>query len=183
MRSKNILSIAAFIIAFAFSAAFASLFITTPMPATQNYVVTGHGAGRTSCWKNSRSNATAGKIEDFLRRDVSNGNARDRKSYRLGKNFDSPLNASFPRYNAIIEEYAGTMTDLDESQLPQDFQNAWREHVSAWSDYSEFLNNSAKAGATNVEHFDRARNRYDDEISSTWYEVLRVGRAYGADTY
>lgn len=177
MRSKNILSIAAFITAFAFSAAFAGLFITKQTIPTQNYVIADYGAKRTSCWK-SKHNLTADKIETFLRRDIGNGRERDRKAYQTSED-----SRSFAQYAEAMEEYTVSANDLNESELPKDFQIAWREHVNAWNEYSEFLKNSGKAGTSNIEHFNRAHDRYDDEITATWNEVLRVARAYDADAY
>lgn len=177
MRSKNILSIIAFIIAFAFSAAFAGLFIAKPIIQTESLVIADYGAKRTSCWKN-RESYTADKIETFLRRDISNGNARDRKAYQSDEDV-----RSFAQYADAMEEYTDLANNLNENDLPQDFQIAWREHVSAWNDYSEFLKNSGRAETRNIEQFRRAHERYDNEISTTWYEVLRVGRTYGAEVY
>ena len=175
MRSKNILSIAAFIIAFAFSAVFASLFVTKQTIPTETYVFADSGTRPTSCW-HSRESYTADKIETFLRRDISNGRERDRKAYQTGEDV-----GAFAQYTEAMEEYTDLANELNESGLPQNFQIAWREHVSAWNNYTEFLKNSGKAETRNIEQFRRAHDRYDNEVDTTWDEVLRVAKAYGAE--
>ncbi len=52
--------------------------------------------------------------------------------------------------------------------------------MDAWAVYSAFLRDVEKAGAS-VESIRAFEARYDKDISSTWYEVLRVGRSYGAE--
>ncbi len=159
MKAKNILSIAAFFTAFAVSAALASLFL----PAnTTNYRAT-------SCFTNHSKSADA--ISELIRQDVSNGNQRDRKIYRDKENI--PL---------VIEDYVNASNSLNASELPRDFQIAWRKHMKAWHDYSNFLNNieSSRYEDSGVESFAGLEAGYMVEIDETWYEVLRVARNHGS---
>lgn len=160
MRSKNILSIVAFVAAFGLSAAFASLFI-------------------------SQNTATAEAITAFILQDYANGDTRDEKIYDLRVNNPSDVNSvAFADYAEAMEGYVDDSSSMDANDLPRDFQAAWREHMKAWRDYSNFLNQSADISgrtACSLRKFKTKDNLLNREISRTWYEVLRIGRSYGAD--
>ena len=187
MRSKNILSIAAFIIAFSGSVVLASLFVTKTVqtiPTFSDY------SRSTSCWKsrsNSRQSATAKKITAFINEDEANGYERDRKLSRVGKNFRPAFEGStYSDYAVTIEEYVDDMNDLDASRLPGDFQTAWREHLKAWQDYSEFLEemkSSSVRRSFELEELLHTDNLHSVEINQTWNNVLEIGRSHGANVY
>jgi len=71
---------------------------------------------------------------------------------------------------------------LDASEFPQDFQIAWNKHVDAWQDYSEFLDikKDSSKQKMNIDDYRDLDNSYNNEITETWYEVLRIGRNHGA---
>jgi hypothetical protein len=180
MRSKTILSIAAFIVAFVLSTAFASLFIVK-----SEYLPLEYNTKKTSCFKNRvNSNYAAGKIETIIKQDISNGRQRREVTslYQTDEEQLSNNNFSFADYAENVEQYVDASSSMDDGELPREFQSAWRKHMKAWRDYSDFLQKTNKNGS-NIEHFDRAETRYSAEINFTWYEVLRIGRSYGAEVY
>ena len=160
MRIKNVLSIVAFVAAFGLSTAFASLFI-------------------------SPNTAAAEAITDFILQDYVNGDIRDEKIYDLHINNPSDINSvAFADYAEATEGYVDDSSSMDANDLPRDFQKAWQAHMKAWRNYSVFLNESADISgrtACSLRKFKSNENSLNREINRTWYEVLRVGRSYGAD--
>jgi hypothetical protein len=152
MRITKILSLIAFTTAFVFSTAIFGLTIDT---------------------------GTAQKISAFLQQDVSNGTSRDAEVYHLQRNggFYS-ANSYVSTYASITSNYINQSDALDENGLPEDFQLAWLKHMSAWHKYEDFLKNNA--GSTGSRELRRLDRQYNREINSTWYDVLRVSKKYGA---
>jgi len=183
MRSKTILSIAAFIVAFVFSTAFASLFISKSA-----YVPLSYNTKKTSCFKNHGSNNyVAGKIETILKQDMSNGRERGRKLYQIDEDYRPPfVSSSFPDYSEAVSEYVGSSENLSVEDTPRDFQLAWRKHMKAWRDYADFLDkikhSSARAKLSETEATE-LESGYSADINSTWFEVLSVRKSYGAEIY
>ncbi len=171
-NTRFITAIVAFVATFIFSAGLVRIIF--PAPAVL-YVFTSQPQQYTKC--------KARSIEYFIRQDNLNGDA----SNQILKNSDfeyNPSNAYFSEYADSVADYVKTSANMDVSRFPQDFQNAWREHMKAWNNYSEFLSDMKSPSARrnlNIADFRTAGNRYDAEISRTYYEVLRVGRNYGAD--
>ena len=172
MRSKNILSIVAFVAAFGLSAAFASLFIS------QNTYSSGY-------FKAEQNTATAEAITAFIRQDYVNGYTRDQKIYDLDDSSPSDVNSvAFADYAEAMEGYVDASGSMNADDLPLDFAMAWSEHIKAWRDYSNFLNESADISgrtACSLRKFKSNDRMLNSEINRTWYEVLRIGRSYGAD--
>jgi len=163
MRSKNILSIVAFIVAFGLSAAFANIFITE----TQT--------------------ETADKITVLISRDKNNGRESDRAFYEYGAAiFSSSDNSAISGYAKAVEWYVEQSSSMDASDLPSDFQIKWRAHMKAWRNCSDFFNrmkkpsNRAALTGKELKEVEAFHNR---EISRTWEEVLQNGANYGADVY
>ncbi len=181
MRSKNILSIAAFTIAFLLSTAFAGLFIVK-----SDYVPLNYNATKTSCFKrHSQKSYVADKIEKIITQDERNGDERDRKIYQSDENLRSPfVSSSFSDYAEAVSEYIDSSESLSAEDTPQDFQKAWRKHMKVWRDYSDFLDKMknpstrSKLGETKVAGLESS---YSSDITTTWHEVLRVGKNYGAE--
>lgn len=187
MRSKTILSIAAFIVAFVLSTAFASLFISKSESLSSIVVTPGYNTTRTSCFKNRGNHYTAVKIETIVKQDISNGGERDRKIYQIGEGYrPSYSSPSFPEYVEAVSEYVDSSENLSHENTPRDFQTAWLKHMKAWRDYSNFLDKMASSSArsqfsgTEIRELEAG---YSADINSTWYEVLRVGKSYGAEAY
>lgn len=169
MRSKHIIAIAAFFTCFAVSSFLVGLLF--PKDTTELYEIV-----------NVRPQADAAdeRILVLLRQDVENGDERD------GEIFDYWIEnerfLSLAAKTRILSEYAENSASIDDSGLPQDFQIAWRKHMEAWADYSDFLRKVENAGMSS-ENINRVEWQYERDINSTWYEVLRVGRSYGAEFY
>lgn len=171
MRSKDIVSIIAFISAFAVSAALASLFIDKSqytnynIYTARNYPVCQYG------------DQACKDILSFLLRDIRNGQTRQ-------ANYDYSLSEKgnvSPKYAETVAEYADASGSMNDSNLPSDFQSAWREHMSAWRDYSDFLNEVSENKIAD-EKFDRLEDKYIRDINKTWAAVLKIGRGYGASS-
>lgn len=189
MRSKTIFSIVAFIAAFGFSTVLASLFLPIPQPLPVDYSVSSYelSSRPTSCWKSRRSSATADRIADFIAADHRNGADSERAEYYYGRNYSQKAPGSaFVGYARAVEQYVDDSSSMNAENMPSDFQDAWREHMKAWRDFSNFLNrvknsnNRANLSSDDAEAIDDFHSR---EITRTWQEVLRIGRSYGANVY
>ncbi len=168
MRIKTILSTTAFIIAFGFSTAFASLFISE------------NTFNLTSFLKYKSSTPSAAPISALIREDVRNGRRLDRMFY------GSDENPRFPsaEFVAAVKEYVDDSSRIKACHLPLDFQTKWREHMKAWREYSEFLDrtsNSSNRDNLSSEAFENFEELHSRDINHTWREVLQTGTEYGAD--
>lgn len=182
MRSKTILSIVAFIVAFGFSVFLASFFITKPIQPI--FLSSDYGSRSTSCFKERFMSSEARSISAFLRQDISNGRERDRNIYQLKVGARTPFGENtFDEYTVIVDQYVDDADKLDTNDLPQDFQEKWEKHLKAWQDYAEFLNDLKGENVKSSERILRSDSQFNKEIDATWYEVLRVAKTYGAQTY
>ena len=129
MRSKNILSIIAFITAFAFSSAFALLFIDKSQ--TKNSLA----ALKVRNVECRQETVTKNAIENLLRQDVRIGQKR---FWRIKNSRNLSAESNYERYAEAVEEYADDSGKINYSHLPRDFQLKWNEHMRAWRDYSNF---------------------------------------------
>ena len=189
MRSKNILSIAAFIVAFAISTAFAGLFIDKSeyQSVLTVPVVSYDERQPTSCFKKQRSGYTAEKIEVFISQDNSIGSEHQQINTRIARQelplLKSPL---FAEYKTAVAEYVEASGNLDETTMPHEFQMAWRAHTKAWSDFSDFLdsmkNGAVRGNLSDADAYEMEKH-FSAEIADTYTEVLRVGRNHGAQVY
>ena len=172
MRSKNIISTIAFITAFVFSAAFASLFINesqTNFPTYEN-----RNVDTSDCRYNDK---TCTDISALLIQDIRNGDQRrSRYDYSLGDNGNISA-----RRAETVADYSNASSSMEDSHLPSDFRSAWREHMKAWRDYSEFLTDVSRNKIENDE-FERLEIQYIYDINTTWATVLKIGRSYGAES-
>lgn len=177
MRIKNILSIAAFSVAFIFSTAFAGLFIDKSENLLNQTVRFGYDR--------KSKGATAEKITAILEQDDRSGYVRDRELYRIGLLYVSPFKSpSFERYADATGEYADESGSIEDDRLPQEFQTAWRAHMKAWRDYADFLENSKSADVRaemGEKTFKTMSNKYNTNINLTWYAVLHLAAKNGSD--
>ncbi len=184
MKIKNILSIAAFSVAFIVSTAFAGLFVDKSEIQPVIAPASGYNARATSCFGHRNKSAAAEKIAGLLKQDIRNGYDRDGKLYRLDSGYVSPFSSSsFAAYSAVTDEYADESGSIEDDRLPREFQTAWRAHMKAWRDYADFLENmkdSTVRTTLGEESFNNLGSAYNTEISRTWFEVLRVADQYGA---
>lgn len=166
MRVKSILSLIAFVAAFALSVALVAL--TTENSSSQYQIAVFQADG-----------ATQRNITRFLAQDISNGVQRERRVYRYedGASMTSPFLA---RRAEAVSDYAETSGAMDYNNLPQDFQLAWLKHMRAWHNYSDFLQ-KAKTQNLSYSEINRLENQYNRDINLTWFETLRVAGKYGAE--
>jgi hypothetical protein len=173
MRSKHIAALITFFATFAFSAFIALLFAAPKIPFVPPVTTYEFKSSNYRCKKKS-----VNKIEDFLVRDKQNGDEMD--GYKLSYEDGFVLPSSVNVFANTVSEYVAESRSMDDSRFPRDFQNAWREHMDAWMEYEEFLQASKNKRMT-FEDFNSRTERYNDEISRTWKELLRIGREHGAD--
>lgn len=173
MRSKDIVSIIAFITAFAFSAAFASLFIDESRTASlSTYELRDYSSS--TC---RTSDKTCTDILALIVQDIRNG---DQRRTRFDYSPNDEANVSVRRALSVAD-YADASGSMKDGHLPADFRTAWREHMKAWSDYSEFLNEVSQRKIDEGE-FEQKEERYIYDINRTWAKVLKIGRSYGANS-
>jgi hypothetical protein len=169
MRCKTVLSIIAFVTAFAVSVA------VTPQTVRQT---------SPSSYYSKRCSETARKITNLLERDIANGQARDRKMNRV---LEQDASVGSPIYNlhytAAVTAYTKESLAIDTADLPNEFKSAWREHMNAWQKHSDFLNENVGLDGRILRErgFYRTSDAHIREISETWYEVLRIARKHGAE--
>ena len=120
------------------------------------------------------NNQTQQNISSLLQRDDRNGDERFDKI-----DFNTERLTYFAEYTTAVNEYVDKSESMNDADLPTDFQSAWREHMKAWRDYSNFLN-KCETKKMDDSDFAQLDKNYNREISVTWQEVLQVGREYGA---
>lgn len=151
MKTKHYTALFAFVATFALSAVIASF-----LKIEQ---------GSLTLWTEAQSRQ---KIGVLLAEDVANGQKRDNF---VGRDFND--------YSIKVMRYVNQMENLDDANLPADFQRAWRIHVRAWRNHSFFLMNARNYGS---EQRTRAIwQRQSDEINNSWYRVLKIAEKYDAE--
>lgn len=177
MKAISILKIAAFSIAFIFSAAFAGLFIDKSDFQTELRVPLNVGfADETAPLFDA---VTVDKINRVLNKDAVNGSARTEKIRRISPDYAAPFAAdsSFADFADTTARYAEQSGKIKQDGLPPEFKSAWREHMKAWRDYADFLQAMKISSVRNElgkADFDRFETEYSDEINRSWLEVLRA---------
>ncbi|MDQ3801784.1 MAG: hypothetical protein M3384_20355 [Acidobacteriota bacterium] len=180
MRSKAVLSIIAFLLAFGISLA------VTPRQSRTSvapYVK-----------KGCATSETARRITNLLKQDIENGRTRTRRinGFTGGEADYSPQlgrQAYFANYTNATNEYADASASIGDWDLPGDFKAAWRAHMQAWRERADFLKqvreDSLKhRSSSSGDGYAFPRDEYSRqsrEISATWYEVLRIARTYNAE--
>lgn len=123
-------------------------------------------------------------IYSHIQRDVSNGRERDERSFRTN-NWEENGEAGYSIENHAdsVAQYVDESDSLNVRDLPQEFQIAWRKHINAWRDYSEFLTEIKESSVddkTSRKRYLASENRYNIEINRTWDEVLQIAENHGA---
>lgn len=108
----------------------------------------------------------ADKISALLIQDIENGRQR---------NFE--MADADTDYAFSTLDYVENSEAINDSDLPQDFQNAWHAHMNAWHKHANYL---AKIEDEDETSEDVTISRNISEINRTWWEVLRVARRHGA---
>lgn len=116
--------------------------------------------GALTLWNETKS---AQKITELLRQDVANGQERI-------------LNED---YVITTLAYVNNSENLDDSNLPSDFQRAWRAHMNAWRDHSDFLLEGRRYRSN--ASLQRTLSRNTTEINRTWLRVLQTAKEHGAE--
>jgi hypothetical protein len=178
MRVKTILSIIAFIAAFGLSV----LLVGVPQYSFFSKYRSSQNA------RSARLN-----IQSLLRQDIDNGYLRTQRIKYLDERAKySRSEFDIAPYAEATEEYVDASESISLIGLPSDFRSAWLEHMRAWREHAEFLNRQKNSSVKHIVNgrevaqypFKRAdENLYHQQverINTTWYEVLRIGRKYGA---
>jgi hypothetical protein len=159
MKTKIITALVAFFATFIFSVGLALYF--TPIDTNQ---VTAF-----RLYKLDRQSAQ--KITNVLRQDIGNGEDR-RENY---SNIDEAQS---------VAEYANKSVQINVDGLPADFQNAWFKHMNAWHNYADFLKDLENPKFRNnyeEDQIGRIIAEHNSKINTTWYQVLRTAKSYGAE--
>jgi hypothetical protein len=129
---------------------------------------------------------TQQRILSLLRQDIKNGEERlDKYSQTVDFGEVSSL-AGLGVYSKAVSEYSDESASIDDTNLPSDFQRAWRRHMKAWHEYSVHLDQLKKSAETQnmtVDEIVEQLNDQNDLINLTWYKALAVADKYGADPY
>lgn len=166
MRSKTIISILTFAVAFSFSAYFASFFL--PEKVEESFYS-----------YSNNSIQTDSEILSFLRQDIQNGVERGSANCRHKNSEQSNSFQSYVvRKAKAVKVYSDKSSNMNATQLPADFRVAWRKHMKAWRDYSNFLDKSAKSTNLDSQDFRTTADDFIDEINLTWQDVLDIGESY-----
>ena len=154
----------------------------------------------------------ANRIENLLKRDLRNGALRKkarRAAYKSwAKNGSTEIKDgahTMRAFREAVSEYVHASSTIDASDLPRDFQRAWRIHMKAWKKQADFLHkfelvfNNEKSSkisdAVNLSDSADSKVVYEAElaklsksyncnimkINRTWYQVLRVAQRYGVE--
>jgi hypothetical protein len=166
---KSTISIVAFTLTFGFSVVLVGLLFGFPQPS-YDYAQTA---------QSGNSERSAYDIWRLISQDELNGTVRD--SSVLKMDLSGQDKVAITKYSKQVERYLIKSTSIDDSELPSDFRAAWQDHMEAWKNYSEFLSkrNESKTAISN-EEFNNLETKYDQEISRTWFDTLRIARSYGA---
>lgn len=190
MKAKSILKIAAFSIAFISSIALAGVFADENDVSAQFFVpfktetVVTYGNDQPFLVADA---VEAAKIGRLLQKDDDNGRARSLKLCRASEDCLPPFSddTAFAAYADATARYAAQSGKIERNDLSPLFKSAWGRHMKAWRDYADFLEAmkiSAAREELGAQSFNEFNREYNDEISSSWDEVLRFADASGAET-
>ena len=129
---------------------------------------------------------TQQRILALLRQDIQNGEDRLDKCSQVAEFWELSASDRLKIYSKAVGEYSNESASIDDTNLPSDFQRAWRQHMKAWHDYSIYLEQLKKSAASQKmtdDEIDEQLNDRDDRINQTWYRALVVASRYDADPY
>lgn len=110
-------------------------------------------------------------ICELLKRDISNGDNRTESYYDAQTNGKKQAKA--------VQEYVDISSSMRVSHLPKDFQFAWKKHMEAWRNYSNYLNKNVKHPANfDEDFFSERESELNDKINTTWEDVLDISEKY-----
>ena len=172
MEKRILIAAVTFFTAFALSAAFAGLF---KAPVSEPFAIQ-----ETINLKPSGCSQTSRKILNLLKQDDQNGSAMNAAAL----DFDSYSKESLEKYADAVNDYIEASSAIDDTNLPRDFQAAWRKHLEAWRENTDYLNENKEMLEDEDLNNGKIREIFlfrDREISQTWHEVLSVSKTYGVD--
>lgn len=118
------------------------------------------------------------RILNVLNEDISNGFSSRR------------LTRGNPDLDMVSTNvYVSKSERISTEGLPEEFREAWAEHMKAWRDHADFLyeRETARTSHTNQRDHrqalaaDERYSRNSAEISRTWYKVLQIAVAHGVE--
>lgn len=166
---KSITGIAAFVLTFGLSVSLVGLLFGFPEYASPSFEA-------------GSDHRVRHKISAFLERDVRNGRLRDRQILRNFREQRSlGAEPQVKDYFLYVNEYYNDSSSMNDSYLPEDLRYAWREHMKAWRSDAELLSQAAR-GEITEEHFRMKKEESSQEITDTWFQVLRIAERYGVNT-
>jgi hypothetical protein len=156
MKMKFITAIVAFSVTFGFSA-----FLTGLL-----------GANNRLHFQAAETNRTGLEITSLLEQDIANGE-ESAEIYRSG--------ASLSEYAESVGNYVDASESIEDVNLPPDFRFAWQAHMNAWRRHADSLKSH---GFSREEFYERDfflnYSNQSAEIERTWFNVLNIGKKYGA---
>lgn len=171
---KIILGIIAFTLTFGFSAGLVGLLFGFPQPEVKPFA-----------YNKKYNSVHSDKIQRLLTKDIGNGDLRNQEIYKLETNNNGFASSIYKaKYRSVINDYYVKSSSINDSNLPEDFKYAWREHMNAWKKQAQYLDSLQEDKEGFAEDIDLAVKNYSDntnEINSTWYQVLRIADRYGVD--
>ena len=129
---------------------------------------------------------TQQRILALLRQDISNGEDRIDNYSQVAEFWEMSSPDRLNIYSKAVSEYSNQSGSIDDTNLPRDFQRAWRQHMKAWHDYSIYLEQLKKSAASQKmtdDEIDERLNDRDDLINRTWYRALAIASRYDANPY
>lgn len=171
---KSVISIIAFTLAFGFSVVLVGLIFGFPQTENKAKVLEIN-----SSHKRCQNQKQRG-IESLLGQDVRNGDIRNIELQKVFRESDSTSYESvISDYSKLIGKYVDSSESINDSDVPSELRREWREHMKIWRDYSDFLNKTANSTEkmSNSE-FSQLEDKYNAEISRTWYAVLDTAEDY-----
>ncbi len=170
MKTRIIAAVLSFSATFGCSTALMQFATETPAP--QSYVL------------RSNNYQTQQKVLLLLDQDISNNKTRRKSLRRFEGDYKPPFTQfSLAEYSRAVNRYVNESESLDDSDLPRDFQYAWRAHMRVWREHAEMLNQMQDASKVRTMDSREIAQRFyaqNEAISSTWYRVLRIAANYGA---
>jgi hypothetical protein len=170
MTTKILTAALAFFMTFGFSSLLMQFAYDQPAPQTS------------ARWLYSKP--TNKQVLRFLEQDIRNGMQRMGRLSQPEWYYTPPFSRpSLAEYREAVSSYVNKSGSMDDSELPADFQTAWRAHMKAWRDYSAFLNSleNLQNDEFDLQSIRQLYREKDARISATWFEALEIaGENYGA---
>jgi hypothetical protein len=157
---KLVVGIVTFVLAFMFSIGIVKIVSPVASPT--------FGPGLFS--KHRGDSQLALDLEAFIERDQANTGS-DSRTWSRGE-------VSARGAKRVMQYWSGSVS-IDVSAFPEDFQDAWNDHMDAWGDFARYLEKNKGRSMTQAEFLAETRE-LNHEINVTWSVVLRSARSHGA---